>query len=117
MNSMFMQLVTMTSSTASGTKQGGGLGDVLLSVLPLVLVMVLMYFMLIRPQNKKRKEEEKMRSELRIGDEITTIGGIVGRVIGIKEETLIIETGADRNKMQIKKWAVGSCDTVHDDEE
>ncbi len=116
MNSMFMQLVAMTGSAAGNNAQGGGLGSMLLSLSPIVLVMVLMYFMLIRPQNKKRKEEEKMRSELRIGDEITTIGGIVGRVIGIKEETLIIETGADRNKMQIKKWAVGSCDTIHDED-
>ncbi len=116
MNSMFMQLVAMTGSAANNNAQGGGLGSMLLSLSPIVLVMVLMYFMLIRPQNKKRKEEEKMRSDLRIGDEITTIGGIVGRVIGIKEETLIIETGADRNKMQIKKWAVGSCDTVHDED-
>lgn len=118
MNSMFMQLVTMTSSAANNA-QGGGMGSMLMSLAPIILVMVLMYFMLIRPQNKKRKEEEKMRNDLRIGDEITTIGGIVGRVIGIKEDTgsLIIETGADRNKMQIKKWAIGSCDTIHDDSE
>jgi preprotein translocase subunit YajC len=113
---MFMQLVAMTGSATNNNAQNGGLGSMLLSLAPIILVMVLMYFMLIRPQNKKRKEEEKMRSDLRIGDEITTIGGIVGRVIGIKEETLIIETGADRNKMQIKKWAVGSCDTVHDED-
>ena len=80
---------------------------------------VLMYFMLIRPQNKKKKQEEKMRNDLRVGDEVTTIGGIVGRVVGIKEESnsVIIETGADRSKVHIKKWAIGSCDTVHDDTE
>ena len=118
MNSMFMQLVALTNSNANNA-QGGGIGAMLTSVLPLVLVMVVMYFFLIVPQNKKRKEEEKMRNELRIGDEITTIGGIVGRVVAIKEDTnsLILETGADRNKIQIKKWAIGSCDTVHDDED
>ena len=93
--------------------------SMLLSLLPILLVMVLMYFMLIRPQNKKKKQEEKMRNDLRVGDEVTTIGGIVGRVVGIKEESnsVIIETGADRSKVHIKKWAIGSCDTVHDDTE
>ena len=55
-----------------------------------------------------------MRENLRVGDEITTIGGIVGRVVSIKEDSLVIETGADRSKMTIKKWAMQSCDTVHD---
>ena len=114
------QLISFTTgTTGEGGQPGGDMMSMLLSLAPIALVMVLMYFMLIRPQNKKRKQEEKMRNELRVGDEITTIGGIVGRVVGIKEETgsLIIETGADRNKMQIKKWAIGSCDTVHDDAE
>ena len=81
---------------------------------PLVLIVVLMYFILIRPQRKKQKEEQKMRNSLRVGDEITTIGGICGRVVNVKEDGLIIETGADRNKMSIKKWAIQSVDTVHD---
>ena len=81
---------------------------------PLVLIVVLMYFIMIRPQRKKQKEEQKMRNSLRVGDEITTIGGICGRVVNVKEDGLIIETGADRNKMSIKKWAIQSVDTVHD---
>ena len=81
---------------------------------PLVLIVVLMYFIMIRPQRKKQKEEQKMRNSLRVGDEITTIGGICGRVVNVKEDSLIIETGADRNKMSIKKWAIQSVDTVHD---
>ena len=81
---------------------------------PLVLIVVLMYFIMIRPQRKKQKEEQKMRNSLRVGDEITTIGGICGRVVNVKEDGLIIETGADRNKMSIKKWAIQSVDTGHD---
>mgnify|MGYP002524551975 CR=1 FL=1 len=109
-------LVLLASGSESG--QNGSVGSMLLSLAPILLVMVLMYFMLIRPQNKKKKAEDKMRNELRVGDEITTIGGIVGRVVGIKEDTnsLIIETGADRSKIHIKKWAIGSCDTKHDDD-
>lgn len=85
------------------------------SIIMLVLVFVVMYFLLIRPQRKREKEEQKMRNDLRIGDEITTIGGIVGRVVNVKEDSLIIETGADRNKLTLKKWAIQSNDTVHEE--
>lgn len=85
-----------------------------MSLIMLVVVFVLMYFIMIRPQNKKRKEEQKMRNSIRVGDEIVTIGGICGRVVNVKEDSLIIETGADRSKMSIKKWALQECLTVHD---
>ena len=83
------------------------------------ILFIALYFILIRPQSKKKKKEEAMRKGVRIGDEITTIGGICGRVISIKEETdtLVIETGIDRDKIRIKRWAVGSVDTIHDDGE
>lgn len=109
---MFSNLIALTGDATSA--QGGG---GLLMLIPIVLMVVLMYFMLIRPQNKKRKAEEKMRKSLQVGDEITTIGGIVGKIVSIKEDTdtIVIETGADRSKMRIKKWAIGSCDTVHEE--
>ncbi|MBQ3431807.1 MAG: preprotein translocase subunit YajC [Clostridia bacterium] len=69
-------------------------------------MFVLMYFMMIRPQNKRRKEEEQMRNNVEIGDEIVTIGGILGKVVSTKDDALIIETGADRNKMKVTRWAV-----------
>lgn len=118
MYSIIPGMIQLTAGAANGAEQSSG-ASMLLSLAPILLVMVLMYFMLIRPQNKKKKQEEKMRNELRVGDEVTTIGGIVGRVVGIKEESgsVIIETGADRSKIHIKKWAIGSCDTVHDDTE
>lgn len=76
------------------------------------------YFFLIRPQSKKKKNEEKMRKSAQVGDEITTIGGIVGRVVGVKEDdSLIIETGSDRAKMRIRRWAIGSIDTAHEEAE
>ena len=84
---------------------------------PIVLIVVLMYFVMIRPQRKKQKEEQRMRNSIRVGDEITTIGGICGRVVNIKEDALVIETGADRNTMTIKKWALQSCETIHDPNE
>ena len=72
----------------------------------LVGMFALMYFMMIRPQKKRQKEEQEMRNAVEVGDEITTIGGICGKVVIVKEQHLIIETGADRNRMQISRWAV-----------
>ena len=72
----------------------------------MALIFGAMYFFTIRPQKKKQKEEQQMRDSLQIGDEITTIGGIVGRVVTIKDDSIIIETGADRNKIKIMRWAI-----------
>ena len=85
------------------------------SLVSIALIFVVMYFVMIRPQKKQQQQEKAMRDSLRVGDDITTIGGIVGRVVNVKEDSLIIETGADRNKMTVKKWAVQSCETVHDE--
>lgn len=85
--------------------------------IPLILLFVLMYFMLIRPQKKKDKETQKMRNSIQVGDEVTTIGGIIGIVVSLKEDTLVIETAGERNKIRIKRWAIQSNDTVHDDAE
>lgn len=109
--SLLADTTTAAGTTTGSTSLWGSIG----SFLPLILIFVLMYFMMIRPQRKKQKEEQKMRDSLRVGDEITTIGGICGRVVSIKEDSLVIETSADRSKMAIKKWALQSCDTVHDD--
>ncbi len=78
----------------------------------MVLLFGAMYFLMIRPQKKKQKEEQQMRDSLQIGDEITTIGGIMGRVVTIKDDSLIIETGADRNKMKIARWAIQTNNTA-----
>lgn len=74
----------------------------------LALMFGFLYFFMIRPQKKRDKELANMRSALEIGDEIITIGGIVGIVVSIKDETLVIETGSDRSKIRISKWAIQS---------
>ena len=78
------------------------------------VILGLVYLFLLRPNSKKKKQEAEMRNNLEIGDEITTIGGIVGRVVAIKDEedALVIETGSDRVKMKFKKWCISSVDTV-----
>ena len=84
------------------------------SLIMLVVLIAVFYFLLIRPENKRKKQAQAMRDSLKKGDVITTIGGICGRVLNIKEDSLVIETGADRNKMTIKKWAIQTVDTIHD---
>ena len=88
------------------------------SMLPTVLifggVIALMYFMTIRPQKKRQKEEQEMRNAVDVGDEITTIGGICGRIVSVKEDRLIIETGSDKNKMTIMRWAIQSNNTANE---
>ncbi len=82
--------------------EGGSMSFIII----MVLMFGLMYFTSIRPQKKRQQQEQEMRNAVEVGDEITTIGGICGRVVTVKEENLIIETGADRNKMTITRWAV-----------
>ena len=79
-------------------------------ILMLAVMFGAMYFFMIRPENKKRKEAEAMRSALAVGDEITTIGGIVGTICAVKDNTIVIETGADRVRIEFTKWAVSSRD-------
>ncbi len=98
-------LLMAGAQQASG--QQGGAGSYSYIILMVLLVGV-MYFMMIRPQKKRQKEEQEMRSALEIGDEIITIGGIVGKVVTIREEDIVIETGADRNKMKVMRWAVNT---------
>ena len=99
------------SSTASTTDSTT---STIYMLVMFALIVVVFYFLLIRPQRKRDKETTKMRSSVQVGDEITTVGGIMGRVVSIKDDTLVIETGADRNKVRIKKWAVQTNDTVHE---
>lgn len=83
-----------------------GKSSSLTMLLPLLGMFVLMYFLMIRPQKKQQKKDQEMRDNTQVGDEVTTIGGIMGRVVTVKEDALIIETGADRNKMKIARWAI-----------
>ncbi|MDR1691723.1 MAG: preprotein translocase subunit YajC [Oscillospiraceae bacterium] len=76
-------------------------------LLPVVLIVVF-YFMLIRPESKRKKAAAKMRDELIVGDEITTIGGIVGKVVQIKDDTITLETGAEKSRVKLMRWAISS---------
>ena len=84
---------------------------------PIILMGILfaaMYFLTIRPQKKRQKEEQEMRDSIQIGDEVTTIGGIMGRVVTVKEDSVIIETGADRTKIKFLRGAIQTNNTAND---
>ncbi len=84
-------------------------------VVMLALMGILWYFFIIRPEKKRKKAEKEMRDNLQVGDEIITIGGIHGRVISLKEQTIVIESISDHSKITIERWALQSNVTVHDE--
>ena len=93
----------MAETQAANTNTTGSL---LMTFLPIVAIGVIFYFLLIRPQKKKDKEAQAMRENIQIGDEITTIGGIVGFVVRKTDDTVVIETGKDKSQLRIKMWAI-----------
>lgn len=98
--------------------QGGGMSMIIMLLVYAVFIVAL-YFIFFRPQSKKKKKEAEMRKNAQVGDEITTIGGVCGRIVAVKEETdsIVIETGSDKSKLRVKRWAIGSVDTVHEDDQ
>ena len=90
------------------TAQGGGMT----SLIMIVAMIAVFYFLMIRPENKRKKEAEAMRSALKVGDKITTIGGIIGKVVDIKEDKFVIETGADQVRIEFAKWALSTNETA-----
>ena len=82
------------------------------SIIMLVAMLAIFYFMLIRPENKRKKEAEEMRSSVKTGDKITTIGGIIGTVVNVKEDRIVMETGADQVRVELAKWAISSNETA-----
>ena len=81
----------------------------------LALMVVLLYFMIYRPQKKQEKKDAAMRNSLEIGDQVTTIGGVIGRVVAIKDDTFVLETGSDRVKIRFTKTAIGSVEKLNMD--
>ncbi len=97
---MNLILTATTSATGSGSSM----------ILMLVAMFAIFYFLIIRPENKKKKKTEDMRNTMTLGDGITTIGGITGKIVQITEDTVTFETGEDRVRIQVKKWAISTTD-------
>ncbi len=95
------------------TAGAGGQQNPASSLILMVVMVVAMYFLMIRPQKKRQKEEQNMRDSVQIGDEITTTGGIMGRIVTVKDDSIVIETGADRTKIKLTKAAIYTNDTAN----
>lgn len=96
-----MNFLTGTTSAGMGS-----------TVIMMVLMVAIFYFMLIRPENKRKKEAEQMRASLKKGDKIVTIGGITGVIVDVKENRFVMETGADQVRIELEKWAVSTNETA-----
>ena len=100
----------MLNFLTAGAEAGGG--QMVSTIVMLVLMVGVFYFMLIRPENKRKKEAEQLRSSVKVGDKITTIGGITGTVVNVKDDKFVIETGADQVRIELMKWALSTNDTA-----
>lgn len=87
-------------------------GNLFSTVIMLVVMIGVMYFLLIRPENKRKKEAEEMRSSVKVGDHITTIGGVIGTIVHVSDEKIVVETGADQVRIEFAKWAISSNETA-----
>ena len=104
----FLEEAAANQTAGGGLQSWGG-------ILMVVAMLAIMYFFMIRPQKKQEKEIQNMRNGLQVGDEITTIGGIIGKIISIKEETCLIESSGDKTKIRILKSAVKCVDVKAED--
>ena len=88
-----------------------------MSIISIVGMLAIFYFLLIRPQQKQAKATKELRSGLQVGDKVTTIGGITGKIVNIKDDNITIENGADRTKLSFARWAIGTKEALESDDE
>ncbi len=111
---MNLNLLFATAGTATDATQALGIESILGMVIPLAVFVAFFYFFLIRPEQKRNKEMQAMLNNIQVADEVITNGGIIGRVVSVKEDTVLIETGSDRTKIRIVKSAIAKNNTVHE---
>lgn len=104
----------LTASASAADQQVDPVASVLTLIVPLGLMVLFFYFFIIRPEKKRTKEMQEMLNNIQVADEIVTTGGIIGRVISVKEDTVLMETGSDRTKIRIMKSAIAKNNTVHE---
>ena len=110
-----MNLLTFLSeSSAADTPGGLTVSSILSLIIPFVLVILIFYFLIIRPEKKRNKEMQEMLNNIQVADEVITTGGIIGRVLSVKEDTVLIETGSDRTKIRVVKTAIAKNNTAHE---
>lgn len=102
-----LSMTVFAEETASGTTATPSVGAQLMTtIIPFAAALILLYLIMLRPQQKREKEAQQMRENVRIGDEVCTAGGIVGIVIKVNDDSVVLETGGERNKIRVKKWAI-----------
>ena len=106
------EVATDPAAAGGEVAEGGTLLALAMQFIPLVLIVVVFYFLMIRPQRKKDKKVKDMLANLKVGDRITTIVGIHGTIMGIKDETVTVGVGADKTKLVFARWAIRSVDEV-----
>lgn len=102
-------MLQFLESTADVTNPTGG---GMYTIIMLLIMVAIFYFMMIRPENKRKKEAEEMRNAMKVGDEIVTIGGINGKVVQVKDDKFVIETGADQVRIEFAKWALSANESA-----
>lgn len=110
---MLFKLLVETPSAAEA--EGNTVVTLLTTLLPILLMVVIFYFLLIRPEKKRSKKMKEMLDNLQVADEVVTTGGIIGRVLSVKEDTVLIETGSDRTRLRVLRSSIAENRTVHDE--
>ena len=115
----FLNSAILALSEAAGGEGSGAMAGFsgISTIIMLVVVVVVFYFFMYRPQKKQENETNAMRNGLQVGDEITTIGGIIGKIVSIKDETILLETGNDKTKIRILRSSVRNVDVKAEDAE
>ncbi len=107
-----LHFLETVAASGNATETAGGTMGGFTTIIMIVMMIGVFYFMLIRPESKRKKEAEKLRSSMKVGDEIVTIGGICGTVVSIKDDRFVIETGADQVRVEFAKWALSSNESA-----
>jgi len=107
---LFAMTAFADGEAASGgdaqTSSGSAIGALLIQLAPFIIALVLLYMIMLRPQQKREKQAQAMRENVRVGDEVCTAGGIIGIVLKVNDDSVVLETGGERNKIRVKKWAI-----------
>ena len=117
MTDLLTLLANTPDSGKTATQGGTDILSVLTMLIPLALMIVIFYFLIIRPEKKRGKKMKEMLDNLEVADEVVTTGGIIGRVLRVTEDTVLIETGSDRTKIRVLKSSIAENRTVHDEAE
>lgn len=105
---------TAQAAAAADANAAGGVMGLVMTILPLGLMVLVFWFLIIRPEKKRNKEMQSMLDSLQVADEVVTNGGIIGRVLSVQKDTVLIETGSDRTKIRVVKSAIAKCNTEHE---